>query len=307
MRRSAIVPAATLAAIVVGLPAAAQDESALRSYFEGRRVTLRMDMPGTSDGVDVHVDSSRQIDYERYGDRLKEYGVAIRSGETATVTLVKVKKDLIEFQIGGGGFGTFGDDTSTSVSMPLVEKSKREKELERAVKDEDDSHRRRELERELDEVRDRRERENRRIEAARAVAEERKKAAIAAKRLTGGSRFNLRYDGSVPRGITPVEVMAALSEYVDFPGRAPLGSSVGSNEAGGFRSGDPAAAHPFGSQPRKGMTRAEAERDFGAPVSSSERREGSLSVTTVRFADGEQQITAEFVEDVLVRYTIASR
>ena len=37
------------------------------------------------------------------------------------VTLVKVKKDIIEFQLDGGGFGTFGDNTSTSSNIPLVE------------------------------------------------------------------------------------------------------------------------------------------------------------------------------------------
>lgn len=84
-------------------PAAAQDESALRSFFEGKRVTATIDMPGTSDGVDLQVDSPRPLDYQRYGDRLKAYGPAIRADESATVTLVKVKKDVIEFQLGGGG------------------------------------------------------------------------------------------------------------------------------------------------------------------------------------------------------------
>ena len=35
------------------LPAAAQNEAALKSFFEGKRVTLKIDMPGTADGVDV--------------------------------------------------------------------------------------------------------------------------------------------------------------------------------------------------------------------------------------------------------------
>ena len=79
------------------------------------------------------------------------------------------------------------------------------------MKEESDSRRRRQLQRELDDVRLDRERENRRIEAARIMAEERKKERIAEQRLRGGSRFNLRYNGSVPRGLRP-EVMGALAE-----------------------------------------------------------------------------------------------
>src|SRR3989442_6368287 len=150
------------AAIVVAAaaPAAAQSEAALKTFFEGQRVTLRIDMPGTSDGVDVHADAPRVVDFSEYRDGLKKYGTGIRAGDTVTVTLVKVKKDLIEFQLAGGGFGTFGDDTSTSVSLKLVDKSEREKNLEKRVLDENDSRRRRELQRELDDVRERREREN---------------------------------------------------------------------------------------------------------------------------------------------------
>ena len=126
-------------------------------------MTLRIDMPGTSDGVDVRPEGGRGMDSDRYRGELRRYGTAIHAGDTVTVTLVKVKKDLIEFQLGGGGFGTFGDDTSTSVYMPLEEKSERERTLERLVREEDDRDRRRRLERELDDLRSRRERANRRI------------------------------------------------------------------------------------------------------------------------------------------------
>jgi hypothetical protein len=271
-------------------PAAAQDEASLRSYFEGRRVTLRIDMPGSSDGVDVHADSSQPMDYSRYRARLRQFGASIRAGESAMVTLVKVKKDLVEFQLGGGGFGTFGDDTSTSVSMPLVEKSRREKELEQAVRDEDDKRRRRELQRDLDELRDRRERENRRIEVAKALAEERKREIVASKRRSGGARFNLRYDDAVPRGIRPDEIMAALAEYVDFSPASGLYGMRGTEHL-----------------PRKGMSRGDAELEFGDPIDVYDRREGRLTVTTIRFVSGRDQISAEFVEDVLIRFTIAPR
>src|SRR5512140_734236 len=148
-------------------PAAAQNEAALKAFFEGKRVTVRIDMPGSADGIDVRADAKQAVDFSRVRDNLKRYGTAIKSGDAITVTLVKVKKDLIEFQLGGGGYGTFGDDTSTTVYIPDAPKTEREKQLEKRVKEEDDRSVRRKLEAELDELRDRRERENRRIEAER--------------------------------------------------------------------------------------------------------------------------------------------
>ena len=139
----------TVLAMALAAPAAAQTEELLKDHFEGHRVTVRMDMPGTSDGVDVHAVARRAIDFGKYKDDLKRYGTAIRAGATVVVTLVKVKKDLIEFQLGGGGFGTFGDDTSTSVYLPLLDKSDRERDLEQRIRDEDERDRRRRMEREL--------------------------------------------------------------------------------------------------------------------------------------------------------------
>src|SRR2546430_16146738 len=88
---------AVLTAFVISAPAAAQDENALRAAFEGHRVAVRIDMPGTSDGVDVRPESKRGIDFDAYKDALKRHGTAIHAGDSATVTLIKVKKDLIEF------------------------------------------------------------------------------------------------------------------------------------------------------------------------------------------------------------------
>src|SRR5471030_1399541 len=129
MRKHTVAATVLALALALAAPAAAQNEDALKAALEGKRVTLKMDMPGTSDGVDVHADARRAMDLGKYKDALKKYGTAIHAGDVVVVTLVKVKKDLIEFQLGGGGFGTFGDDTSTSVNLPLLDKSEREKVL----------------------------------------------------------------------------------------------------------------------------------------------------------------------------------
>ena len=132
------------------------------------------------------------------------------------VTLVKVKKDHIEFQLDGGGFGTFWDDTETSVSVRLVGKSDRERDLERMIKNEDDRYRRRQMERELDALRDRRDRENDRIRREAERLSEYKQQRVAAKRFNGGSRFNVWFNGRVPYDLRPEDIMDALGGYIDF-------------------------------------------------------------------------------------------
>jgi len=306
VRAAAVTTAAAAAlSLFAYAPALAQTEPILKSFFEGRRVTVKIDMPGTSDGVDVQADAREAIDFPKYRDRLKRYGTAIEAGDRVTVTVVKVKKDLVEFQLGGGGYGTFGDDTSTSVSMADAPKTEREKDLERLVKDEDDRDRRRRLERELDDLRERRARENRRIAIARERAEDEKKARLAERRLHGGSRFNLRYDDRVPEGFRPEDLMAALGEYVDFGGLSPRGTTGDNAPIAAQRDEAPLAGDV--ALPRKGMLRADAERLYGRPSETSERREGALAVTTLVFVAGEQRIRADFVDDVLVRYTVTAK
>jgi hypothetical protein len=293
-RAVGIGAAAVVSVLTLVVPSvAAQDENALKAHFEGHRITLRMDMPGSADGVDIQVDPPRSIDYKKYRDNLKRYGVAIGSGDSSTITLIKLKGNLIEFQIGGGGFGTFGDDTSTSSNVHLLEKTEREKTLEKRVKDETDKDRKRDLQRELNELRDRRERENRILRAESERIEEAKRERIAEKRLQSGSRFNLRWSSKVPETLRPEDVEKALVEYVDF--------------RNGNDSRDSRSTTADLSAVRKGMLREEAERAFGRPVDRSEKREGGVLVTTLIFESSDERLTAAFVEDVLVRYTIASK
>jgi hypothetical protein len=304
MKRTArLVAFGVATTLVMCTPVAAQNEEALKSYFEGHRVTVRLDMPGTQEGVDVHADARQALDLGGYRSNLRKFGVAIHAGQSAMVTLVKVKKDLIEFHLDGGGFGSFGDDTSTTVYMPLVEKSDREKELERRIKDEDDREKRRRMQQELDDLRERRERENRRITAEKERAEARKTELVAERRLRGGSRFNIRYQDRVPPGMRPQDVIAALAEYVEFgtptmlPPPAPLPAPV-----------PPAApAGVDASQLRKGMTRADVEQLLGPPAQSTQKTSGDITVVTLVFTTATQRVSADFVEDLLVRYTISSK
>lgn len=102
---------AVFAGLLAGstVAAQAQDEAHLRQALEGQRVTLAIDMPASTDGVDIYPGTSRPVDFQKYGGRLKKYGAAIKSGESALITRVKVRGDHIEIQLDGGGYGSFGD------------------------------------------------------------------------------------------------------------------------------------------------------------------------------------------------------
>ena len=285
-------------------PVYAQSEPALRDFFEGKSVVVRLDMPATQEGIDVFPDARRPMDFAVYSSRVKSTGVAIRNGESVMVTKIRVKDKLIEFQLAGGGYGTFGDDTG-SVYSPSVSKSNREKDLERLVKSETDPARRRRLQNELDDLRNERAREDSRNKATALAAEEAKKARIATSRLHSGSRFNIRYPEGVPSGLGPDGVMRALAEYVEFP----FATDRRPPPQGGRVTAQPVLPEKGsgGGAIRKGMLLAEVEDSLGKAEKTTNRAEGTLRVMTAIYSRGDQVITAEFVEGVLIKYSISSK
>ena len=286
-------------------PAYGQSEPELRDFFEGKSVIVKLDMPATQEGVDVFPDARRAIDFAQYSARVKSTGIAIRNGETVLITRIRLKDKLIEFQLAGGGYGTFGDDTG-SVYAPSVSKSNREKDLEKLVKAETDAARKRRLQRELDDLRNERAREDSRNKASALAAEEAKKARIATSRLHSGSRFNIRYQEGVPRGLGPEGVMRALAEYVEFPfanDRRPASRDRVTAQPVLTEQ----AVVPSAAAIRKGMTQAEVEQSLGRPEKSTNRMEGTLRVVTATYSRGDQLVTEEFVEGVLIKYSFTSK
>jgi hypothetical protein len=292
---------ALLVLLLLPVRAEAQSEAALKDYFEGKSVTLKLAMPGTESGVDIYPADSKPLDYPRYADRLKDNGTAIKAGQRAMVTKIRVKGTHVEFQLDGGGYGTMGDDTSPDVSVPSAEKSKRERNLEGELKRKTDPDRRRQIKEELDDLRKDRERENARNRAEVADATEQKRENIRQRRLEGGSRFNIRYRDALPASaLTPEGLRAALAAYVAFDdGPAPVAVLPSTNAP----APSPAAAPGM---PRKGMSAQEVEALLGAPGDSAERKEGQLTVTTRSYRAPSGRMTAEFVEGVLIRYSITS-
>jgi hypothetical protein len=284
-------------ALVLALPvrrADAQNEAALRRAFEGQSVVVRIEMPGTSSGVNVYPGQDMPVDFPDVATKLKRFGTAIRSGDAVMVTKIRVKDDLIEFQLGGGGYGTFGDAMGSSGggSATEVGETPAERALRDSIRHETNSGVKRRMQRDLDALRDTRERENSQARSAAAQAEEIRQSNLRGRRIEGGSRFNIRFRGGVPpEALTPDGLRQMLSRYVDFSGAAagPAAGAVASGSAASIR---------------KGLTVEEVERLLGPAVTAAESDECSLHVMTRSYRKDGQRTTARFVSGVLVEYTI---
>ncbi len=289
----------------------AQSEAALQRYFEGKQVRVRIDMPGTHDGIDLYWKKDPPVDFKSYSQRLKKYGVALRDGDTVRITTVKLKQKNIEFQLGGGGYGTAGDD-SGSVYLPSTTKSNRESDLEKDVRNETDKARRDNLNRELSRLRDSRLREESYRRARQTELEMVKKREIEQKRLAGGSRFNLWIPAALlaESPATPEMVMEALAGYVDF---SPMQERPMPDRSGApvrLEIQAPAPRPASVSVPdrlRRGLTRDQVRSMLGIPKTSTKRAEGQLEVETDVFEDAEDRTEVEFVSGVVVRFRVVSR
>jgi hypothetical protein len=206
--------------------ARAQSEGDLKRYFEGRKVKVLIDMPATQEGVNVYPERGQPLEFSSYAGRMKQFGIGVKEGETVMITKIRIKEKHIEFQLGGGGYGTIGDEGTISqwtdgIAAGFEGKSKKEERLEGELKKESDPSRRRQLREDIDTLRRDREREDRRIRAERAASLELGKQRIEERRTHGGSRFNIRFD-STPGSdqLTPAAIMKALREYLEFPWQA---------------------------------------------------------------------------------------
>src|SRR5712692_2020902 len=102
---------ALLALAAAALPAADQNEEALRSALVGKFVTVKIDMPASHKGVDLRFDKEEPFNLSEHFSRIKEFDVAIREGDRVPITYVKLKDDLIEIHLAGGGFNWISDKT----------------------------------------------------------------------------------------------------------------------------------------------------------------------------------------------------
>lgn len=271
---------------------------------------MKIDMPGTQKGVDLRFDKSTPMNWKEYASRVKGNGAAIRKGDTVRITAFVVKKDMIEFQLDGGGFGTFRDDATTTVTAKTVEKSNYEKDLERQIADTTDEDRKRSLQRDLDRERARRARQDADNQREAQIASQMKAEKVMEDRLRGGSRFNLRWAGSVPSDITPEAVMTLLAEYVDFNAMQEQRQPPPALQAASDRQpapGDEPAGSPT-AQLKRGMTLDQVAKllGHGQLISESTSNDG-LKTQVYEYVTGDRRAEVTYVDGVVVRFAISSR
>jgi hypothetical protein len=99
MRRFAIL----ISLLFITISAQAQSARDLQTFFEGKQVTLRIDMPRTSSGINVYPERAQALDYREYTARLRAHGVALKGGSCAEINQLKVKSNHLELQLGTAG------------------------------------------------------------------------------------------------------------------------------------------------------------------------------------------------------------
>ncbi len=300
MRR--LSSALTVVVLLTGA-AVAQGGSALQNAFLGREVEVKIDMPGSQQGIDLNFSSGQPLDWRTYSQRIKGFGVAIRKGDTPTVTSIVVKKDRIEFQLDGGGYGTFWDDTS-HVMPRMIGKSSYERQLERDLQNETDQRKKDQIRRELDRERARREREQWSENSRAQIADQIKQSEIMNKRTQGGSRFNLRWNNRIPEAdLTPEAVMQRLSPWVDF-GKTKNSPNVLAQDA----PAPPPVAANSPVQLQRGMRQSAVEQMLGKGDMLTVNQSGDgLRSSEWRYTTPDNYVDVTYVEGVLVRYAIMSR
>ena len=292
------------AAFLVALPLQAQNEAVLRQAFEGKIVSVKIDMPATQRGVDVYPLDQMPVNFREVAERLKDNSTALKIGQQVMVTKVLVKGNShIEFQLGGGGYGTFGDNTSTSVSTVSQGETKAEKALRDSIKKAAGPTKRKQFEKELASLRSERERENARAEAEAKQAQSVMEANLRAKRAESGSRFNVRYRNGIPLdALTPDGLMRALAPYVDFgPSAAASGGVV---SGGGAQLAPSSGSRAPATTLKKGLWLEDVEALLGPAATAAETKEGTLTVLKRTYRKDGQRIEASFVNGVLIDFAI---
>ncbi len=297
--------------LIVATPAFGQDQATLKKAFEGREVTVLMDLPASHKGIDLHLQREPELDYADYAYRTRTYGIALRKEDRVMITMVKVNKKNIEFHLGGGGYGTWSDD-SGNVSAAYVGKSKREQDLEKERRRTTDDRRKRQIDRELGYLRDEREREQREARREAEALTAIKKGEIAVKRLDGGSRFNIWYeDKRLERWApTPEELMYSLAKYIDFGGGngdgipgVSRGTPGNRLTGGGGRQDAEASALSL----ERGMSTEEVHDLLGRPTRRRTARQGDLESIVETWETTESITEVTFVGGVVVKFTSSSK
>lgn len=92
------------------------DKKVCQDQVEGlllnKRLIAKATFPASAKGIDLSLDG--EWDHKHTSQLIKSSGGGIDIDDPAMVTQVKLKDNLLEIQLNGGGFGTFGDFMKTN-------------------------------------------------------------------------------------------------------------------------------------------------------------------------------------------------
>ncbi|MBX3292975.1 MAG: hypothetical protein KF881_08800 [Acidobacteria bacterium] len=221
MRRTIFLIGIFFLGSVLTAPAQETGELALKRYFEGRKVVVKIDMPGTRSGVDLHPDDPKKtFDFNKHLRRLRDFGTSIPNGAETMITKIEFDGKTIEVHLDGGGFGNSADlnrvgpEPQRPVDLP---KTQRELDLEKQITTETDRRKLAYLRDELEYERRRRKEADRRQREEYEDRVRERNERLEYERSIRGSRFNLVYKNrSIPKTLAPQDIMNALERYVDF-------------------------------------------------------------------------------------------
>ena len=103
--------------------------------------------------------------------------------------------------------------------------------------------------------------------------------------------------------MTPDGVMRALAEYLDFSPTLAAASGRPGLHGEGDRRPAPGGVDDL----RKGLLVEDVDAMLGRPESVGSRMEGTLKVSTSVYLTKDRRIEAEYVEGVLIRFSVTSR
>jgi hypothetical protein len=186
-----------------------------------------------------------------------------------------------------------------------VSQSQVEKDLEKQISSTTDDRRKRDLQRDLDRERSRRERQNAANQSDAAIASQLKSQQVAEKRLHGGSRFNLRWQGTIPSDLRdPDSVMQLLAEYVDFH----TGTMGGSPRENGMAAAGQGSSGGEIIQLKRGLRMDEVTQLLGrGKVVSQAVSNDGLKTQVMQYMTQASVVDVTYVEGVVVRYSMQSR
>src|SRR5215210_1460529 len=138
-RKTFYITIAVLAVCARGAIGQDDGEMRIRRALEGRQVLAKMDLPAIDVGIPmIFEDTKVSFDETSYNKLIKEYGPAIKKGNKARITGVRVSNRGIEIDLDGGG--SPGKDWlvgSVRLDEPApLAKSERELQLERMLQSE---------------------------------------------------------------------------------------------------------------------------------------------------------------------------